>query len=238
VTVPPLPVHPAPDHTATYFLWPGLQPGYADATDNLLPIGNGVLQPVLTYGPACTPNQPPKSDPYRGWWISAQYVNTNGRTPGYTGCLGGPVMDVQPGDVLSLNLFLQPGSTTWTQTATVSSTGKSVSYNIDMKGQSQGRAEIVMEMVNDASLYFDVTFTDIELIVQIPNDPGFCFNPKSTWSHEKKPGETCNGASLSADGKVCTIQSCVFSATGSIPSATIATTLPPPLPPVTSNAVS
>ncbi|KAJ3277531.1 hypothetical protein HDU76_010326 [Blyttiomyces sp. JEL0837] len=170
--VPPVPPKPAIDHVATYFLWPGLQPGYQDLTANFQPIGNGVLQPVLTYGPACTPNQPPGSDPYRGWWISGQYVNTNGTTQGYNGCHGGPVMDVQPGDILQLDLILVPNTTTWNQTVTSTQTGNSVSYSIDMQGQSQGRAELAVELYWEASLYFDVTFTDIELKVALPQDNG------------------------------------------------------------------
>jgi hypothetical protein len=55
----------------TVFIWPGLQP------DGLsyFPIGNGVLQPVLTYGSSCAPN--PTKLVTHGWWISGQYVNTD-----------------------------------------------------------------------------------------------------------------------------------------------------------------
>ena len=47
-------------------LWPGLQPDGPGANDQ--PLDNGVLQPVLTWGPTCAPNAP-DGDPYGSWWI-------------------------------------------------------------------------------------------------------------------------------------------------------------------------
>lgn len=88
-----------PPKVGTVFLWPGLDPG---PSPRFLPIDNGVLQPVLTWGTSCAPGlQPPA---YTSWWISAQYVNTFGHEPGYTDCHGGPNMRVSPGDVLDLSL--------------------------------------------------------------------------------------------------------------------------------------
>ncbi|KAJ3396401.1 hypothetical protein HDV05_003180, partial [Chytridiales sp. JEL 0842] len=113
--VPEVPIKPARGQSATHFLWPGLQPGRAADAVSYFPIDNGVLQPVLTFGPTCAPNQPPRSEPYRGWTVSGQYVNTFGSYPGYTGCLGGEFMDVSPGDRLLMDIFLIPGTTTWKQ---------------------------------------------------------------------------------------------------------------------------
>ena len=42
-----------PPASGTLFLWPGLQPLPGGANFN--PIGNGVLQPVLTWGGTCAP---------------------------------------------------------------------------------------------------------------------------------------------------------------------------------------
>jgi hypothetical protein len=63
-----------PEPAGTIFLWPGLQPDRDGR--NYFPIGNGVLQPVLTWGPSCAPGEKPRT--YSTWWISGQYVNTQG----------------------------------------------------------------------------------------------------------------------------------------------------------------
>ena len=57
-----------PPATGTLFLWPGLDP--APGGRNFLPIDNGVLQPVLTWGASCAPGQQPIQ--YSTWWISGQ----------------------------------------------------------------------------------------------------------------------------------------------------------------------
>ncbi|CAF1311369.1 unnamed protein product [Adineta steineri] len=79
---------PQINNETTLFIWPGLSPWGHDFE----PIGNGVLQPVLTYGSSCAPNQN-DIDPYQ-WWISAQYVNTDGNKTGFMGCFGGDAMTV------------------------------------------------------------------------------------------------------------------------------------------------
>jgi Putative Ig domain len=56
ITVPPLPPIPS-DPRATLFLWPGLQPDPNSV--NFLPIDNGVLQPVLTFGHSCAQTSQP-----------------------------------------------------------------------------------------------------------------------------------------------------------------------------------
>ena len=64
-----VPAKPPP--SGTLFLWPGLQP--LPNGKNYNPVGNGVLQPVLTWGSTCAVGAP---DDYSTWWISGQYVNT------------------------------------------------------------------------------------------------------------------------------------------------------------------
>ena len=121
------------------FLWPGLQPLPGGA--NYQPIDNGVLQPVLTWGPTCAPNSP--AQPYASWWVSAQYVNTVGHAPGFTGCQGGSGMNVAVGDVLIMTMTLS--GTTWTQVVKSRATGDSVRFDFDLRGQSQNRAEFAIE---------------------------------------------------------------------------------------------
>lgn len=149
-----------PAATGTLFLWPGLQPGGA----NLLPIDNGVLQPVLTWGRSCAPGTQPKA--YSTWWISAQYVNTYGKAQGYTGCSGGPVMSVEVGDTLRIDMQLT--GTVWSQVVTDAQTGASVSFSKDMMGQAQNSAYFDVEEYS-ASPVSTVVFTDTTLTYGSPD---------------------------------------------------------------------
>jgi hypothetical protein len=144
-------VPPKPPASGTLFLWPGLQPDGV----NFDPIDNGVLQPVLTWGPSCAPGKAPRS--YSTWWISGQYVNTNGQVSGYTGCDGGPIMSVNVCDTLDIDMALS--GTVWTQTVTDEQTNQSVTYSIDMKGQAQNLAYFVIEEYSSAPVS-EVIFTD------------------------------------------------------------------------------
>ncbi len=150
-----------PPASGTLFLWPGLQPNTGGANYNTL--NNGVLQPVLTWGPTCAPNAP--SNSFASWWISAQYVNTyiTSSSPNYAaynGCHGGPGMDVAVGDNLQITMTLS--GTSWDQVITDTRTGESVSYTIDMLGQAQNLAEFVIEDDGQAPVS-DVIFTSTTL---------------------------------------------------------------------------
>jgi hypothetical protein len=185
-------------NTGTLFLWPGLQPGGA----NYDPIDNGVLQPVLTWGPTCAPTSPKNS--YASWWISAQYVNTFGSDAGYTGCLGGTGMNVQTGEALQIVMTLN--GTVWHQAVTDTANAQSVSYDLDMLGQAQNYAEFVIEQYTQdpaTDVIFTattVTFEKAEAASCQPSMRGmndFFTNPKA-----------------SADGKQCTIDRIVLRAQG------------------------
>ncbi|CAF1406519.1 unnamed protein product [Adineta steineri] len=88
---------PQINNETTLFIWPGLSPWGHDFE----PIGNGVLQPVLTYGSSCAPNQN-DIDPYQ-WWISAQYVNTDGNKTGFMG--NDSFADSFTTDIVMLSIF-------------------------------------------------------------------------------------------------------------------------------------
>ena len=146
-----------PAASGTLFLWPGLQPLRGGA--NFAALDNGVLQPVLTWGPTCAPNSPAQS--YKSWWISGQYVNTNITSSSanydqYHDCHGGPGMNVEVGDTLDIRLVLS--GTDWTQTVTNRRNGQSVSYTLDMLGQAQASAEFVIEEYSSKPVS-DVVFT-------------------------------------------------------------------------------
>ena len=146
-----------PPASGTLFLWPGLQPVSGGA--NYAVLDNGVLQPVLTWGPTCAPNAPDQS--YQSWWISGQYVNTNissssANYTAYHDCHGGLGMNVAVGDTLDMRFALSGSD--WTQTVTNRRNSQSVSYTIDMLGQAQGSAEFVIEEYSSKPLS-DVIFT-------------------------------------------------------------------------------
>jgi hypothetical protein len=126
----------------TLFLWPGLQPRPDDA--NYWPIGNGVLQPVLSWGPSCAPGVQQKGR----WWISAQYVNTLGNYMGYQGCYGGLIMGVNPEDklLISMSLF----RSIWTQTILNLRTNESTGFHANLADQAQGIARFYIEPYDGA----------------------------------------------------------------------------------------
>ncbi|ORY37039.1 hypothetical protein BCR33DRAFT_721685 [Rhizoclosmatium globosum] len=173
VTVPPIP-------HATYFLWPGIQPGFAENNLNYQPIGNGVLQPALILGPSCiTP---------------ASLTDPN----------SGPTFPVSPGD--SIRITQQLLAQTWLLSIASLTTGASSTYSISLLNQTQGRAELDVELWYNAVQTFEVVFSDVLVKVAQP-DNGFCFQGGA---------KTCVGDVLSADGTECSIKKCVFaSATGS-----------------------
>lgn len=121
----------------TLFLWPGLQPREEDA--NYLPIGNGILQPVVTWGSSCAPGTQPKNR----WWASGQYVNTLGDFMGYQGCYGGPIIDASPKDVLLISMSRI--RSIWSQTIRNLNTDKSAGFHINLAGQAQGWARFYIE---------------------------------------------------------------------------------------------
>lgn len=169
LTVPPAPPVPA-NAGAALFLWPGLDP--ATNSVNFLPINNGVLQPVLSWGPSCAPISQPV--PFSSWWISGQYVNTFGNDPGYTGCFSGNSMLVNPGDFLLLNISLDPTSGVWLQTVTDSNTNQSVTFSMNMQGQGQNWSYFAMEEWYGAVINTPVTFTNTTITFQSPDSANWC----------------------------------------------------------------
>lgn len=105
-----------------------------------------LTQPVLTFGPSCAPNQYLVDINYdTQWWVEPMYVNTYGSLPGYTGCSGGNILLVKPGNKLQTTMYLNHGTTIWTQNVTNLSNGQSVFYSIDLLGQQQAWAEFIVE---------------------------------------------------------------------------------------------
>ncbi len=171
LTVPPYP--PVPNNTdASLFLWPGLDP--ATNSSNFLPINNGVLQPVLSWGPSCAPTSQPA--PFTSWWISGQYVNTFGSDPGFTGCFSGSSMLVSPGDQLLVNISLDSTTEVWTETVTDSASHQSVSFTMNLQGQGQNWAYFAMEAWYGEKISTPVTFLNTTLTFQSADTAGWCSN--------------------------------------------------------------
>ncbi|KAJ3268688.1 hypothetical protein HDV01_002366 [Terramyces sp. JEL0728] len=201
----PLLLTPAWDTT---FIWPGLQP--LGNSPHFLPINNGVLQPVLTYGISCAPN--PSNTPLslNSWWISAQYVNT------YASpiiCTGGNVMNVNVGDSLKMVMQLRTGTTTWDQTVTNLNSGTSVSFSYDLQGQEQGWAEYVMETPagwHDSPPQFIVS----NLVMRsAPGTTVGCDYQSSAYSGYPGAAVTCDSPVVS--GNTCTVSKCLYNGASS-----------------------
>lgn len=134
-----------PTSKQTLFIWPGLQcQGAADPAR----IGNGILQPVLTWGGSCSPKAP--SDVYANWWMAAMYVNVSSSAAGPSGCAGGDYMDTEVGDLLQIDMSVK--GTNWTQTITDLRTMKAVDFTIDLKGQIQNWATWAVEVPSGESI--------------------------------------------------------------------------------------
>jgi hypothetical protein len=153
-----------PSQRQTLFVWPGLQSkaGAADPAG----IGNGVLQPVLTWGPSCAPRAP--AQPYAAWWMAGMYVNVTTGAAGITGCAGGDYMATEVSDVLDIDMSVD--GTEWTQTITNERTMTSVDFTIDLEGQVQNSAMWVIEVPSGETIRpaEDVVFTDSVLTFASP----------------------------------------------------------------------
>ena len=153
------------------FAWPGLQPGNGSTYQ---PIGNGVLQPVLTFGQGPYPNPSHVSAPGR-WWISGQYVGSKKLVPNGWG--GGDAMVVNAGDELKCVIALDSATNTWIQTVTnlTASGTPSVTYDLSLvigtppsTPQEQNRAIFCLENPNNGSLTQSMSLYDIVLKVASP----------------------------------------------------------------------
>jgi hypothetical protein len=150
-----------PTQRQTLFIWPGLQHmGGSDPGR----VGNGVLQPVLTWGPSCSRSAP--SDPYSGWWISAMYVNISTGAAGPSGCANGDSMKVDIGDRLFIE-FAEKG-TEWIQTVTNVRNMEKVDLTWDLKGQDQNWAIWDIETPSSSRPAEDTVFEKSVLTFSAP----------------------------------------------------------------------
>jgi hypothetical protein len=183
-----LTVPKTPAQRQTLFIWPGLQ--HSGGSDPGR-IGNGVLQPVLTWGPSCNPKAP--SDTYASWWISAMYVNISSSAAGPGGCAGGDSIQTPIGDRLYID-FTANGNA-WTQTVTDLNTMKKVDFTIDLKGQDQNWAIWDIEVPSSARPAEDTIF---EKSVLTFSDPVTSCQPTNAAEVDYFAAPV-----LSADGKNC-----------------------------------
>ncbi len=197
-TVLAVPAKPPP--AGTLFLWPGLQPLPKSANFN--PIGNGVLQPVLTWGGTCAPTAP--SNVFASWWVSAQYVNTYAKYMGHTGCNGGQGMNVAVGDSLDITMSLS--GTIWKQVVVDMQTGTQATYDIDMLGQAQDWAIFSIEGYNQKAVA-DVVFTSTTLTMSAPQTSACQPNVRGTNDYFSTP-------STSSDGLKCCIPKIILRSQG------------------------
>lgn len=176
-----------PSMRGTLFLWPGLQPLRGPDPGR---VGNGVLQPVLTWGSSCAPKKPAS---YDEWWISGMYVNVTTSAAGPTGCVGGDAMNVAVGDDLRIDMRLD--GTKWTQTVVNEQSGKSVDFVWDLKGQAQNRAIWDIEEVSSTKPREDVLFVDSVL--------SFASPATTCQPSQRGPNDYFSAPVLSPDGLHC-----------------------------------
>ncbi|KAI8898783.1 hypothetical protein BC833DRAFT_588365 [Globomyces pollinis-pini] len=215
MVVPPVPTK----EWQTLFIWPGIQPLEGKT---FAPIGNGVLQPVLTWGQSCAPDPTnARIDKEKKWWISAQYVNTDSsaQDPERKGCLGGTQMSVEPDDSLVMIMELAPDNLKWIQTVKNQRTGAKVDFTIDMKGQRQGWAMFVMETPggwHDNVPQFNVTNIVLKTSPGVI-DPTFCTTKTKV---QPLPGANVACSDSIASENTCRIAQCVFNARTPSPTST------------------
>ena len=192
VDVPPL-----PQAVGALGLWPGLQP--ISASPTYAPLGNGIIQPILAYhnsniGPACSTETPAESN-YGTWWVEGYVWNNT------TGCSGGNVMAVSPGDHLKMVISLT--GTVWTQVITDVNTGQSVSFAKDMQGQAQNLVDFAIEEkgANTGAGLDHVTYTNTTITLAHSESGNWCV-PNAFGSLDYMLAPT-----ISADGKSCALPS-------------------------------
>jgi hypothetical protein len=178
------------DANWTLFLWPGLQPSRDHA--NYWPIGNGVLQSVLTWGSSCAPEKKPKGS----WWISAQYVNTLGHYMGYQWCSGGLIIGVNPKDTLLIDMSLF--RSIWTQTILNQVTKESTIFRASLADQAQAIARFEIEPIGDA-ISPEVVFLETTIRFAHPH-------PENCRLGEHGPDDVVTAPVIVAEGQSCYVE--------------------------------
>jgi hypothetical protein len=179
-----------PTQMQTLFIWPGLQCNNGQDPGR---IGNGILQPVLTWGASCAPKLP--SSFYSSWWISGMYVNVSTAAAGPTGCAGGDFLSTEVGDSLQIDMSVK--GTAWTQAILDLTTMKSVDFTIDLKGQEQNWATWAIEVPAGETIMFtdQVVYTDSVLTFKSP--------VTSCQPSQRGPSDSFTAPVLSPDGLNC-----------------------------------
>ncbi len=183
-----------PPATGDLIVWPGLVPADTTGNTTFLPINEGILQTVLTWGSTCAPGTQPT--PYSTWWVSAQYNNELGSQAGYTGCQGGPIMSVNPGDSLVETLTLN--GTTWNEQIADQTTSQSVSFPIDLEGQTQNVLFFLIDGLGQ-NLASPVTFTNTTFTTSTPfTSASQCeLATAATYENDTQSTPTLNGNTCS-----------------------------------------
>lgn len=193
-------VPPKPVAEGTVFLWPGLQP--LPGGKNYQPIGNGVLQPVLTWGSTCARGAP---NDHRSWWISGHYVNMSTRDEARRGCLGGDGIAVEVGTRLVIDM--QREGSVWTQRIFDSSARSSVEYAIDLNDQAQNWAIFHIELPTRTKPAGDLVFANTVITLAAPGSEACQPNTRGADDFFSAPR-------ASPDGLRCCLERIVLRASG------------------------
>lgn len=181
-----------PTAKQTLFIWPGLQSrdGAADPGR----VGNGVIQPVLTWGGSCAPKQP--SRPFdAGWWIAGMYVNVSTGAAGPSGCAGGDYVSTSLGDWLEIDMFAKDKLSA--QSIKNVQTGMKADFTIDLKGQVQNEAMWLIEVPSGTSV------RPAEDTIWLQNVLTFAKPVTSCQPRSKGSADYFSAPTLSPDGLHC-----------------------------------
>jgi hypothetical protein len=193
-----------PPPNGVIFIWPGTQTMPGGPT--VRPVGEGVLQPVLTWGSSCVPGALPG---HTTWWISPVYVNSVTSIPELRGCHGGPVITVDVGDRLDLDMRLD--GTVWDQKVVDLNSMKSTEFRIDLRGQLQQRAVFWIELKTSAKPIEDAVFENVVLTMQTSE-------PEACELNNAGMNDYVSKSRVSPDGRHCCIDRIVLRAEGVPPS--------------------
>jgi hypothetical protein len=180
-----------PSPMGTFFVWPGLQP--LPGGRAYQPVGNGVLQTVLTWGATCAPGAP--EDPYAGWWISAEYVNVNSAVDALAGCSGGDGVLVDEDD--TLHIVMKRDGTGFAEHVVNERSGAASDHDVDLREQAQGRALFAIER-RDTNAALGAVFTATRITFASP-EPAAC-QPAA-----RGAGDSFSVPYASRDGTTCCI---------------------------------
>ncbi len=196
ITVPP-----TPPPYGFISLWPGL-----DNVEEISAGNNFLQQPLLQWGGICTDYSIPH---FASWVAEAFYYSAAQFQAGQTGCNGGNVINVNPGDTLTETIAFSGG--TWTQTVNDNQTGQSSTYSYSAQSidnELPDRVTFSIEIWNSGGGFNNnippVTFTNTTVTASTAFPSCTLISLVSPTSNTTTGRNTATAPVVSNGGKTCT----------------------------------